>query len=123
MFKVSKGFDQTDSKNIPAGSTGTSIMRLKVPHSTSLRITHFGNDIGQAAGWSYITWRVMIDGVPDETLGKVKDQLGYTSQMRELGRKPIIPGGSVLEVFVENSDIVNAYDALVSFKGEYGREY
>lgn len=123
MFRVSKGFDQTDSALIPAGSSGTVIMRHKVPHSTSLRITHFGNDIEQAGGWGSITWKVLIDGRPDETLGKVKDQLGYTSQMRELGRKPIVHGGSVLEVYAENSDGVNAYDALVSFKGEYGREY
>jgi hypothetical protein len=121
-WKRSKGFDMTASDDVAAGAQEVCLLSVKVPATTNLRITHFGNVIDLGSEWGLITWSLRVNGVPDETLGAVLDQIGSISAPRELGRNPIARGGDVLEVYASSAS-AEICATGVTLKGEYGKEY
>ena len=118
-FRALRGFDQTHSDNVETGAEVT-LLSMKISTKTNLRLTHFGNIVTPNSEWGYMEWSVRINGVPDETLGKVLDQLGTIGLPRELGRKTIVHGGDLLEIVAISTSAI-ACRAGVTLKGEYGR--
>lgn len=117
-----QGFDETNSVNVVAGVTGTILYSLRIPHSTALKIKHFGNNVQPVGGWGLTTWRLKINGASIRPLREVKDQLGTIGDPTELGETPIARGGDLLEIEVDNTSATNN-NISARLKGEFGREY
>ena len=119
-FIVTDGYDVTKEAVIPYGNVDTVIKSQKIPSSTNLIITHFANDVSDLAAWTDaggVTWQVRINSI---TVLETKNQLGNTSQLRELGKSIEVRGGDLIEYIAKNPSAATNYTLLVSVKGYYG---
>lgn len=119
-FIKNKGYDKTKNVNVPLGGALTTLLSERIPGSTTLRVTHLSNDVNDPAAWSDaggVTWYVKVNG---SLVLEIADQLGYTSEPRELGEPIEVRGGDLLEVVGKNPSATTDYKMLISLKGEFG---
>jgi hypothetical protein len=119
-FVEGRGYDNTQSLAVPAGTTVTLISE-RITTAELLLLTHFANYVSDIMAWGSIVWNTTINGVPVASLYNVKDQLGDPANPRELGYQPQLRGNDLLEVKVTNNAAVE-YSVGVSVKGKFGWE-
>lgn len=120
-FRRIRGYDNTSSAVVPAGSPGTVLLTERLAGGAALLVTHFGNYIGglSDAAWGSISWTVRINGIAVPGFEDIKDQLGTPQQLRELSEPFLVRGGDLLEVIGKNTSLDN-YGVGVSLQGSYG---
>jgi hypothetical protein len=122
-FVELSGYDRTKSALVTHGAGPVLLHSEKIPTGTNLRITHFGNDVGDIGAWTDnggVSWTLKINGVPCSFINGEVNQLGTTNQPRELGDPIMVRGGDVVEVYGTNPSAATDYTMLVSVKGKYG---
>lgn len=112
-----KDFFKQVSANVTAG-TNADIYTLHVQPNVVLRLTAFGNYVGVAAAWGFLTWNVENNGCSLPPLQNITDQMGLLGQPVDI--EPVeFPGGSDLAINLANAAGV-PYSGGVILRGEYG---
>lgn len=113
-------YDRTTSINIPAGNNVT-LITLRIPQGLTFLLKKFGNDLGQASGWSYVKWNILRNGIPIPAYGNIYNQLGNAQLLRGMIEDTEFRGGDVMSVTATNEHIIDAFDVLASLQGEFRR--
>lgn len=86
----------------PIPDTETVVLfTLQVPVRSKAVITDFGNYVSVFDSWGNIIWRFRNNGILIFPYHEIRDQLGYSAQLRSLAGV-VISGGDVFTIEAEN---------------------
>jgi hypothetical protein len=106
------------SATIPAASTVT-LVSIKISNNEGFALTHFANYVGATLAWGNLTWKVLVNGIPQAPIDNQKDQRGDQITPQQVYEEIICGPCDLLEIICTNSDAVNGYVAGVLMKGDY----
>jgi hypothetical protein len=112
------------SELIVHNTNGQLVLSKTAPTNLYMRVVAMATyvDINVIGGFGQLTWKFLVNGIPDKTFPVQKDQIGTQNQPMRLGIPIEVPPGKNLDVTIDNSDPVTDYTGGVIMLIEYGRK-
>jgi len=73
--KYFQRYDENVSQSVPAGTTAT-LFTFRVPSKCKLRLEKFANYLGLVGAWTFVTWRIIRNGVGISPYNAIRDPIG-----------------------------------------------